>query len=124
MVTQQEPQCYGWKLLVGAWQRDNHLLGEAAIERSVLLIHVEAWRLENLVLHEVAKGRTLLSSADYALSILKLNLVLNYSLFVGNTSEECARDSYCKSIPEMHYPIIPSHFLLYNPPPFSLQSHW
>ena len=60
MVTQQEPQCYGWKLLVGAWQRDNHLLGEAAIERSVLLIHVEAWLRDNHLLHEFAVERSVL----------------------------------------------------------------
>lgn len=89
MVTQQEPQCYGWKLLVGAWQRDNHLLYEAAIERSVLLIHVEAWRLENLVLHEVAKREDAPLFGGLRTINSEVEFDMNYSLFVGNTSEEC-----------------------------------
>ena len=116
------------KLLVGAWQRDNHLLYVGAVERSVLPVGVEAWLRENYVLHEPAVERSVLLFANYPLSILKLNLILSFSLFVSITGEGCARESDCKSTPlhsisEMHYLITISHLLLYNPPPFSLQSH-
>lgn len=48
------------KLLVGAWQRDNHLLYVGAVERSVLPVGVEAWLRENYVRHVGAVERSVL----------------------------------------------------------------
>ena len=115
-------------LPVGMWRLESHLLGEVSAARSVLPVGVEAWLRENYVLHEPAVERSVLLFANYPLSILKLNLILSFSLFVSITGEGCARESDCKSTPlhsisEMHYLITISHLLLYNPPPFSLQSH-